>query len=133
MVWRKHEYDDIPGTYVFNGESAYRAYGLNKLLFSFNHAENRKAFADDPGAYADRFDLTPEQRKALIEKDFLQMIRLGANIYYVAKMAVPAGVSVQDAGAAFQGITTEEFKAKLLSKGEGLEDRLEKEGGFWNG
>lgn len=133
MVWTRHDYDDIPGTYVFNGENAYRAYGLNKLLFSFNHEENRKAFADDPGAYADRFDLAPEQRKALVEKDFLQMIRLGANIYYVAKMAVPAGVSVQDAGAAFQGITTEEFKAKLLAKGEGLEDRLSKEGGFWHG
>ena len=133
MAWTRHDYDDIPGTYVFNGENAYRAYGLNKLLFSFNHAENRKAFADDPAAYADRFDMAPEQRKALIDKDFLQMIRLGANIYYVAKMAVPAGVSVQDAGAAFQGITTEEFKAKLLAKGEGLQDRLAKEGGFWNG
>ena len=133
MVWNKHDYDDIPGTYVFNGEKACTAYGLNKLLFSFNHEENRKAFADDPAAYADKFDLSPEQRKALVGKDFLQMIRLGANIYYVAKMAVPAGVSVQDAGAAFQGITTEEFKAKLMAKGKGLEDRLAKEGGFWHG
>lgn len=133
MSWRKHDYDDIPGTYVFNGQNAYQAYGLNKLLFSFNHEENRKAFADDPAAYADSFDLTPEQRAALLGKDFLGMLRLGANIYYVAKMAIPNGVSVQDAGAAFQGISTEEFKAKLQSKGEGLIDKLEKEGGFWNG
>jgi protocatechuate 4,5-dioxygenase alpha chain len=40
---------------------------------------------------------------------------------------------VQDAGAAFQGIPTEEFQAKLLAKGEGLVERLEKEGGYWNG
>jgi len=133
MVWRKHDYDDIPGTYVFNGENAYTAFGLNKLLFSFNHEENRKAFAEDPAAYADRFKLTDEQREALLGKDFLQMLRLGANIYYVAKMAIPNGVSVQDAGAAFQGISTEEFKAKLAAHYEGLEDKLEKEGGFWNG
>lgn len=133
MPWSKHAYDDIPGTYVFDGENAYRAYGLNKLLFSFNREENRQAFADDPAAYADRFDLTAEQREALLGKDFLQMLRLGANIYYVAKMAVPNGVSVQDAGAAFQGITTEEFKAKLQAKADGLLEKLEQEGGFWNG
>ena len=133
MVWRKHDYDDIPGTYVFNGENACTAYGLNKLLFSFNHEQNRKAFEENPAAYADQFRLTEEQRAALLGKDFLQMLRLGANIYYVAKMAIPNGVSVQDAGAAFQGISTEEFKAKLAAHYEGLEDKLEKEGGFWNG
>ena len=133
MSWRKHEYDDIPGTYVFNGENACHAYGLNKLLYSFNHEANRKAFADDPAAYADKFDLTPEQREALLGKRFLDMLRLGANIYYVAKMAIPNGVSVQDAGAAFQGITTEEFKAKLMANQDGLTEKLEKAGGFWNG
>ena len=133
MPWRKHDYDDIPGTYVFNGENACTAYGLNKLLFSFNHETNRKAFADDPAGYADKFDLTAEQREALLAGDFLQILRLGANIYYMAKLAIPSGVSVQDAGAAFQGVTTEEFKAKLQEKGEGLIEKLEQEGGFWNG
>ena len=133
MAWKEHDYDGIPGTYVFDGQNAYQAYGLNKLLFSFNHEVNRTAFADDPAAYADRFDLSPQQREALLTKDFLQLIRLGANIYYVAKMAVPNGVSVQDAGAAFQGITTDEFKAKLDASGQGLIDRLEQEGDFWNG
>ena len=133
MPWRKHDYDDIPGTYVFNGENACTAYGLNKLLFSFNQEANRKAFADDPSGYADKYDLSDEQREALLAGDFLQILRLGANIYYMAKLAIPAGVSVQDAGAAFQGITTEEFQAKLQEKGEGLEEKLEQEGGFWNG
>lgn len=133
MSWKKHDYDDIPGTYVFNGENAHRAYGINKLLYSFNHAENREAFKKDPATYADNYDLTREQREALLGKDFLRLLRLGANIYFVAKMAVPNGVSVQDAGAAFQGITTEEFKANLEARGKGLIERLEKEGGYWNG
>ncbi|MEM8937656.1 MAG: protocatechuate 3,4-dioxygenase [Pseudomonadota bacterium] len=132
MTWQSHDYDDIPGTYVFDGENAHRSYALNKLLFSFNSEINRNEFAEDENAYADKFGLNEEQKKALLARDFLTMIRIGANIYYVAKLAVPSGVSVQDAGAAFQGITTEEFKAKLLARREGLVERLEKEG-FWNG
>lgn len=132
MTWTKHDYDSIPGTYVFNGETSHAAYPLNKLLFSFNHEENRKEFAEDPGAYADKFGLSEEQKKALLANDFLGMLRLGANIYYLAKLALPRGFSVQDAGAAFQGITTEEFQAKLDAKAEGLMEKL-KERGYWNG
>jgi protocatechuate 4,5-dioxygenase alpha chain len=133
MTWKKHDYDDIPGTYVFDGKTAHSSYRMNKLLYSFNHAECRKAFDDDPEAYADRFGVTPEQKAALVKRDFLQMLRLGANIYFAAKLAVPAGVSVQDAGAQFQGITTDEFKAKLMAKGNDLQEKLAKAGGYWNG
>jgi protocatechuate 4,5-dioxygenase alpha chain len=61
------------------------------------------------------------------------MLRLGCNIYFMAKMAIPRGTSVQDAGAAFQGITTEEFKQQLQDRAEGLIEKLEKAGGYWNG
>jgi protocatechuate 4,5-dioxygenase, alpha chain len=61
------------------------------------------------------------------------MLRQGANIYYLAKLAVPRGFTVQDAGAAFQGITTEAFKAALAAKGEGLVEKLKHEGGYWHG
>ena len=132
MSWNSHDYDDIPGTYVFDGKTSHASYPLNKLLFSFNHEENRQAFADDPGAYADKYGLSPEQKKALLEGDFLGMLRLGANIYYLAKLAVPRGFSVQDAGAAFQGISTDEFQAKLDAKAQGVFDVL-KEKGYWNG
>lgn len=133
MSWKKHDYDDIPGTYVFDGKTAHSAYGLNKLLFSFNHEENRQGFAQDPAAYADKFGLSSEQKKALLSEDLLELIRQGANIYYLAKLAVPKGFTMQDTSAAFQGITAEEFQAKLDRKAEGLEEKLEKLGGYWNG
>jgi protocatechuate 4,5-dioxygenase alpha chain len=132
MVWNKHEYEKIPGTYVFDGKTSHKAYALNKLLFSFNHEENRQEFAKNPAAYADRYGLNAEQKEALINFEFLKMLQMGANIYYLAKLAVPRGFSVQDAGAAFQGITTEEFQAKLSAKAEGLEETLEM-AGYWNG
>jgi protocatechuate 4,5-dioxygenase alpha chain len=133
MVWKKHEYENIPGTYVFDGKTSHSAYPLNKLLFSFNHEENRQAFAKNPEAYADKFGLSDEQKKALVAFEFLKMLQMGANIYFLAKLAVPRGFSIQDAGAAFQGISTEEFQARLTGKADGLEARLEKIGGFWNG
>ena len=133
MNWKRHDYDNIPGTYVFNGETAHAAYGLNKLLFSFNRENNRKAFAADPDAYAGSFNLSAEQKKALLENDYLQLIRLGANIYYVAKLAVPRGLTMQDTSAAFKGISTEQFKESLQARGDGLTQRLEQAGGFWNG
>lgn len=133
MAWRRHDYETIPGTYVFNGKTAHSAYALNKLLFSFNSAANRAEYAADPAAYADKYGLTAEQKDALLRDDFLALLRLGANIYYLAKLAVPRGFTVQDAGAAFQGVSTAEFKAALAAKGEGLVERLEREGGYWNG
>jgi protocatechuate 4,5-dioxygenase, alpha chain len=133
MTWTKHDYEDIPGTYVFDGKHAHGAYPLNKLLFSFNNEHNRSEFDRDPAAYCDKFGVTGQYKEFVLKKDFLGMLRAGANIYYMAKMAIPRGTSVQDAGAQFQGITTKEFQAKLLAKGDGLKERLAKKGDYWNG
>jgi len=133
MIWKKHAYEDIAGTYVFDGQTAHAAYALNKLLFSFNREENRREFGQDPDAYVAQFDLTVKQKEALLKGDYLGLIRLGANIYYLAKLTVPKGISIQDVGAAFQGITTDQFKAKLLRKGEKLAEKLKAQGGYWNG
>ena len=133
MSWTKHDYEDIPGTYVFDGRHAHGAYALNKLLFSFNSGDARKQFELDPPAYCDRYGLTADHKRLVLARDYLGMLRAGANIYYLAKMAIPRGTSVQDAGAAFQGISTQEFQAKLLAKGVGLKERLAARGGYWSG
>jgi protocatechuate 4,5-dioxygenase alpha chain len=133
MGWTHQDYDDIPGTYVFDGQHAHGAYALNKLLYSFCEQENRDAFDRDPGAYCDRFGLDAGAKRLVLGKEFLGMLRAGANIYYMAKMAIPRGTSVQDAGAAFQGITTQQFQANLLAKGAGLVDKLKARGGYWIG
>jgi len=133
MVWTSHEYDDIPGTYVFDGEHAHDSYPLNKLLFSFCEEANRDEFDRDPSAYCDKYGVTGKFKEFVLKKDFLGMLRSGANIYYMAKMAIPRGTSVQDCGAKMQGITTPEFQAKLLAKGDGLVEKLKARGGYWVG
>lgn len=133
MVWNRHDYDEIPGTYVFDGKRAHAGYALNRMAFSFNSEANRKEFAADMDAYCRKYGLDDESREAVLNGDFLKLLRLGANVYYLAKIAVFHGLNVQDAGAAFQGITTEEFKQKLLDQSAGFEKRLQQEGGFWHG
>jgi protocatechuate 4,5-dioxygenase alpha chain len=133
MSWKEHDYESIPGTYVFDGKTSHSSYNLNKMFFSFNHEENRKAFAEDPAAYASKYGLTEEQKSALLAGDFLSLLKMGANIYYLAKLAIPSGTSVQDASAGFHGISTEEFKALLQEHARGFQDKLDQAGGFWNG
>lgn len=133
MVWNKHDYDDIEGTYVFDGKRAQPSFNLNKMLFSFNEEKNRDEFDADPAAYCDKMGVTGVYKECVLNKDFLQMLRLGGNIYYVAKMAIPRGTSVQAAGAAFQGITEEEFIKNLQARAEGLEQKIAERGDYWNG
>lgn len=133
MAWSRHDYEDIPGTYVFDGKHAHGSYPLNKLLFSFCDGASRNEFDRDPAAYCDSYGVAGRYKELVLNKDFLGMLRAGANIYYLAKMAIPRGTSVQDAGAQFQGITTEEFQQKLLGKGDGLVEKLKARGGYWVG
>ena len=67
----------------------------------------------------DRYDLTPEQREAVRNRDVLGMLAAGGNVYYLAKMAGALGLGVQDLGALQTGVTVEEFKRRLLAAGEG--------------
>ena len=117
MVWTKHDYDDIPGTYVFNGRRSAQGYGLNRMCMSFNSAENRAAFISDPDAYCERYGVTEEQRQAIRDRDVLRLVRSGGNIYYLAKLAGIFGLGVQDIGAQQTGVSVEAFKARLHRAG----------------
>src|SRR3974390_1058078 len=55
----------IEGTTIFDGEQAAKGYQLNKMCYSFNDPENRKAFVADQAAYMDKYRLTADQRAAL--------------------------------------------------------------------
>ena len=133
MVWKQHDYDTIPGTYVFDGKRSHSGYNLNRMAFSFNSQANRDEFAHDMDAYCRKFNLTDEQREAVLKGDFLKLLQLGGNIYYLAKIAVFHGLTVQDAGASFHGISTPEFKQHLLNQAQNFEEKLKNTGGYWHG
>jgi protocatechuate 4,5-dioxygenase alpha chain len=113
----KSERHEIPGTPIFDGAMAQKAYALNKMCFSFNSAANREAFRADEDGYCRKAGLTAEQRDAVRRRDVLRLVELGGNIYYLAKLAGIWGLGVQDVGAQQTGMSVAAFKAKLEAAG----------------
>ncbi|WP_113156451.1 protocatechuate 3,4-dioxygenase [Nitratireductor sp. OM-1] len=103
----------LEGTYLFDGPRSQKNYPLNKMCMSLTKPENREAFAADEAAYCDRFGLSEESKKLVLERDWIGMIRSGGNIYYVFKLASINHVSMQHVGAQQNSMTLEEFRAKL--------------------
>ena len=108
----------IPGTTLFTGTEARKGYALNKMCYSFNHAENRAAFLKDEDAYCARYGLNAQQREAIRRRNVLDLIAAGGNVYYLAKFAGIFGLNVQDLGAQQTGMSVEAFKQKLVEAGK---------------
>jgi protocatechuate 4,5-dioxygenase alpha chain len=115
------EYDDIPGTFVFDARRSRQGYWLNMFCMSLNEESNREAFRADEAGYLDRFALTPEQRTAVLERDWIRMLELGGNIYYTFKLAACDGMTFQQLAAKQTGVTEEEYLGMMLSGGRSVE------------
>ena len=116
-----HDYDDIPGTFVFDGRHSRMGYALNMFCMSLNSAENRDAFRDDEAGYLDRFALSADQREAVLERQWLRLLELGGNIYYTYKLAACDGLSFQQLAALQTGVTEGEYVAMMLAGGRPIE------------
>lgn len=115
------EYDDIPGTYVFDGRRAQQGYHLNMFCMSLNAEANRERFRANEAAYLDGFELSPAQSRAVLERDWLGLLQLGGNIYYTFKLAVFDGLSMQEVGGAMSGISGQEFTQMMIDGGRPVE------------
>jgi protocatechuate 4,5-dioxygenase, alpha chain len=104
-------------THVFDGETSRRGYRMNKMFMSLRDAPARERFRADEEAYCEEFGLSPEQRKAVMERDWQAMLDLGGSIFYVYKLAMMEGKSMQYLGGVFTGMTEEEFVAALRAGG----------------
>jgi protocatechuate 4,5-dioxygenase alpha chain len=115
------EYDDIPGTFVFDGRRSREGYWLNMFCMSLSDEANREAFRADEERYLDRFALTPEQREAVLTRDWLRMLELGGNIYYTFKLAACDGMTFQQLAAKQTGVSEEEYVGMMLAGGRDIE------------
>jgi protocatechuate 4,5-dioxygenase, alpha chain len=120
MVRTHHEYDDIPGTFVFDAERAKDGYHLNMFCMSLMKDENRSAFKADEAKYLDRFPLTQEQRDAILNRDYNRMLELGGNIYFTAKLGATDGHSFQHIAAIMTGSTQEDYAKMMLAGGRSV-------------
>ena len=128
MTRTPQEYDDIPGTFVFDAERSRQGYGINMFCMSLMKEENRKAFKADEAAYLQRFQLTAEQRDAILKRDYNRMLQLGGNIYFTAKLGATDGHSFQHLAAVMTGSSHEDYAKMMLAGGRSVEGNRSKSG-----
>ncbi len=120
---------DIPGTTIFDASQARRGYHLNMCCMSLGNPANRAAFKADEGAYLDRFAVTPEQRAAVLARDYASLVKLGANVFYLAKLVATDGLPVVAMVAQMSGVTQADHMKMMLEGGRPIAgNRSRKEG-----
>jgi protocatechuate 4,5-dioxygenase alpha chain len=117
MVEDPMEPAEIPGTVVFDSRQSRMGLPLNNLAIALNKKADRESFVADPEAFMERFGLSEAQKVAVRERDFLRMIELGGNIYFIYKIGMVDGLKVPDIVATMAGMSTEEFVEMMRNGG----------------
>jgi protocatechuate 4,5-dioxygenase alpha chain len=122
------EYDDIPGTFVFDQERSRQGYGINMFCMSLMKDENRKAFKANEAEYLKKFPLDADQADAILKRDYNRMLELGGNIYFTAKLGATDGHSFRHLAATMTGSSQEDYANMMLSGGRPVEGNRSKSG-----
>jgi protocatechuate 4,5-dioxygenase, alpha chain len=130
MPRKAQDYDDIPGTFVFDAERSREGYGINMFCMSLMKDENRKAFKADEAKYLKKFPLTPEQADAILKRDYNRMLELGGNIYFTAKLGATDGHPFQHLAALMTGSTQQDYADLMLRGGRSVEGNRSRSGRF---
>jgi protocatechuate 4,5-dioxygenase alpha chain len=112
-----NEYDDIPGTTIFDAQRARRGYHLNTFLMSLMKPENRKSFLADERGYIEKYPMTPEQAEGVLKRDWNKLLELGGVSYALAKLAFTDGHSYQFMAAEMTGLTQEGYANMMIEGG----------------
>ncbi len=128
MARRPQDYDDIPGTFVFDAERSRQGYGINMFCMSLMKDENRKVFKANEAEYLKKFQLTAEQRDAILKRDYNRMLELGGNIYFTAKLGATDGHSFQHLAAVMTGSSQQDYAAMMLAGGRSVEGNRSRSG-----
>lgn len=111
-------YEDIPGTYLFNRHRSRQGYHLNQCFMSLLKKENREKFLADERAYLQAWgNLTDEQIQAVIERNWIGMIRTGGNIYYMAKLIGTDQSTFQFVAGEMCGMSEDDYRSMMVGGG----------------
>jgi protocatechuate 4,5-dioxygenase alpha chain len=110
-------FEDIPGTRVYTAARARIGYQLNQFAMSLMKPDNRARWKADERAYLDGWKLTPEQKDALLARDYNRLLDLGGNIYFLAKVFSTDGLSFLQAVSTMSGMSVEDYSAMMIAGG----------------
>ena len=108
--------DVIPDTPLFDRARQQRGYRLNKMAMGLTNPANRDAFCKDEDAYLDRYGLTNGEKRAVKERNWQEMVRLGGNVFYILKIAAISPAHMTEIGASQAGMDHETFLSERLGK-----------------
>jgi protocatechuate 4,5-dioxygenase, alpha chain len=128
MARAQHDYDDIPGTFVFDAERSRQGFGINMFCMSLMKDENRRAFKANEAEYLKKFNLTPEQTEAVLKRDYNRMLELGGNIYFTAKLGATDGHSFRHLAATMTGATQDDYAKMMIDGGRSVEGNRSRSG-----
>lgn len=124
------QFKDIPGTTIFTIQHARKGFWLNQFCMSLRTEENRKRFLADNRKYLDEWQMTEEQKQAVIDRDFQKMLDFGGNVYFLSKIFASDGLSYVEAVSTMTDKTVDEYKQMMLDGGRNVEGwRSKKERG----
>lgn len=110
-------YQDVPGTIIFDAEQSRIGYWLNQFCSSLMKAENRERFKANERAYLDEWPMTEEQKQAVLARDLTWCMRLGGNIYFLARIGATDGKTYQQMASSMTGMNEDEYRAMMLAGG----------------
>ncbi|MFT8246418.1 hypothetical protein [Roseomonas sp. BN140053] len=122
MRSRQLDPDNLPaGTYLNTGKAATDALRVNRFCYDLRHPENRTAFQTDPEALMERYKLDEEDRALVRARDWLGMVKRGANVFPLLRLSHLCGDGLPATGAQMRGETLEQYLAtrNIGKKGEG--------------
>tara|TARA_B110000503_G_scaffold126649_1_gene195508 strand:+ start:625 stop:1062 length:438 start_codon:yes stop_codon:yes gene_type:complete len=114
-------YLDVPGTTVFDAEESRKGYYLNQFCMSLMKAENRSRFKFNEKIYLDEWDMTEEQKKAVLDRDLNRCISLGGNIYFLAKLGATDGKSFQQMAGSMTGMSEDQYRNMMIGGGRSVQ------------
>ena len=118
---KPQDYEDIPGTWVFDAQRARKGYHLNQFLYSLMKAESRKEFLADEHKYLLKYPMTEEQREAVLKRNWNRLLELGGVSYALAKLAFTDGKSYQYMASQMVGVPESEYVAMMQGGGRTVE------------
>ena len=110
-------YQGVPGTTIFDADQSRKGYWLNQFAMSLMKAENRERFKKDERAYLDEWQMTEEQKQAVMARDLNRCIALGGNIYFLAKIGATDGKSFQQMAGSMTGMSEEAYRDMMIGGG----------------
>ncbi|HYW03624.1 MAG TPA: gallate dioxygenase [Gammaproteobacteria bacterium] len=101
--------EGLDGTYPFDIGVSHKALTLNRFLWNLRKEDCRRRFHDDEEAAMAAAGLSDQEQSLVRSRDWIGLIRSGANFFAIEKFARTVGVSNLEMYAQMRGETFEAF------------------------